>query len=108
MDNEKFPILKIDNRIIKADTSGTMNNLSSLSRISMIPGSHSLESSNDEKFGLTVYGYNNYDGYGYAGGMSLKEINCGISRDERFSLGLSISYPLAYGGQLELGYRNII
>lgn len=40
-------------------------------------GTHSSNNSNESTFGLYSYGFNNFDSYGYPGGLSLEFINSG-------------------------------
>lgn len=43
-------------------------------RVAVSDGAHRI--SGDQKFGIAVYGYDQYASYGYTGGLELAEINC--------------------------------
>lgn len=46
----------------------------SCARVAVSDGAHRI--SGDQKFGIAVYGYDQYASYGYTGGLELAEINC--------------------------------
>ena len=68
--------LRLDNAPVNAGLfSPIANSGFSGAQIPISLGSHNLSSSSSVPFGIYVYGFADYDSYGYPGGMSFKAIN---------------------------------
>jgi hypothetical protein len=104
--NSGITSLRLNENILSKSDFTRINDLFSYGTIPIRPGGYRLYSNDNYPFGLNVYGYDNFDAYGYIAGTALGEHYCEKLTKERFLLGLVFSYPLSYGIKFELGYEK--
>jgi hypothetical protein len=98
--------LRLNDNILSKSDFKRINEQFSFGSIALRPGGYRLYSNDNYPFGLNVYGYDDFDAYGYIGGTALGEHYCEKLTKERFFVGAVLSYPFSYGLKFELGYEK--
>ena len=98
--------LRLNENILSKSDFKRINNEFSFGTIPIRPGGYKIYSNDNYPFGINVYGYDDFDAYGYIGGTALGEHYCEKLTRERFLLGAVLSYPFSYGLKFELGYER--
>ena len=98
--------LRLNENILSKSNFSKINEYFSYGTIPVQPGGHRIYSNDNYPLALNVYGYDDFDAYGYIGGTALGEHYCQRLTRERFLLGALVSYPFSYGLKFELGYEK--
>jgi hypothetical protein len=96
--------LRLNNNIVSKSDFEKIDDYYSSGRVAVTPGGYKISSNEGYPFSLNVYGFDNFDAYGYMGGSALSEHYCEKITKERFFAGVGFSYPLSYGVKFEFGY----
>jgi len=84
-----------------------------ITRLSLAAGEHSLSHQDSEaRVGVSAYGFNNYNSYGYSGGLKLTPIQCKFPiRNNLFDLhkvAIVVSCGVFYSGYSEFHRRELL
>lgn len=101
-----IPSLRMNDKIIDKSFFENIDGNFASGRIPVTPGGYRILSNEGYPFSLNVYGYDNFDAYGYMGGSALGEHYCEKLTKERLLIGVGFSYPFSYGAKVEFGYDN--
>jgi len=98
--------LRLNNKIIQRQFFSKINDEFSFGQIPITPGGYIVYSIDNSPFSVNVYGYDNYDAYGFVGGTLAKQWLCEKLSKERFLIGVGLSYPFSYGVKFEFGLNH--